>query len=435
VIVQKLSPSLRKAAGNATWLLVDRLVRLFLSLLVGAWVARYLAPSQYGLYNYGFAFVSLFQTFTGLGLQQILVRDLVNNSEEKDAILGTAFWLRIIAGIATVPLIVGLNILLRPDDATAHWIVGAISLSLIFQPFDVIEFWFVSQVQSKQTVIAKSAAFFIINACKVILIVLSAPVLAFAIAVSAEVALNAIGLVIAYRAQSNFMKLWFFSCRWAKKLLEDSWTLILCAMVISIYMRTDQLMLAQMSGDEVVGLYSAAAKVSEMWFFIPAALVQSATPSIIEARQFNMRLYYKRIEKLLKVIVFLSYCIAIIVTLGSSYVIILLFGEDFSDSASILSIHIWTGVFVSMGLVAGVWTTTEGLMIFSFVATASGAALNICLNLLLIPIYGGIGAAIATVIAQVMASFAAFLVFPRARCFFFCQLRALLPNPFVLLNR
>jgi PST family polysaccharide transporter len=157
---------LRHVAGNSAWLLTDRVVRLGLGLLVNIWMARYLGPDRFGLFNYAAAFVALFFPVVTLGLDSLVVRDLARDPSHKDEILGTVFVLRITGAIVSCVLAVGLILFLRPDDAQVHWLVGITSLGALFQTFDTIDLWFQSQLQSRFTVYAKNAAFLLLAATK-----------------------------------------------------------------------------------------------------------------------------------------------------------------------------------------------------------------------------------------------------------------------------
>ncbi|SRR5579883_1623532 len=426
IVTQKFSPSLRKIIGNTAWLFGDRVLRMGVGLFVGVWIARYLGPEQFGLFNYVIAFASLFDTVANLGLNSIVVRNLVREPSCKNEVLGTAFILKLSAQIVALLLAVGSVFLLHPYNNQNHWLVGIIAAGMIFEAFDVIDFWFQSQLQSKYTVLAKNLGFILTNLGKIILLHMRAPLIMFACIWSVEIALGAMGLVIAYQFQGHLLKAWRYSLSYAKGLLKDSWTLILSSIVIMIYMRTDQLMLGQMLDAQAVGVYSAAVKISELWYFVPVAITNSVFPLIIEAKKISEKLYYQRIHKLFCLLTILSYIVAIIVTFTSSHLITLFFGKDYIQAGAILTIHIWTGLFVSLGLVRSSWTTTEGLMSFAFASSAIGALINIALNYFFIQSYGAIGSAISTVIAQIFASYIANLFFPMTRKIFWLQTKAII---------
>ena len=113
-MLNKLSPGLRQVIGNTAWLFSEKILQLGLGLLVGVWVARYLGPEKFGLFNYAITFVAMFSPFANLGLDGIVVRDVARDPSNKDETLGTAFALKLIGGIVTLILAVGTIFLLNP---------------------------------------------------------------------------------------------------------------------------------------------------------------------------------------------------------------------------------------------------------------------------------------------------------------------------------
>jgi PST family polysaccharide transporter len=423
----KSSDRFRGIIANTGWLFADRILRMGVGLFVGVWVARYLGVQQFGVFNYATAFVALFSTLSTLGLDAIVVRSIVREPEKRLQILGTTFWLKLIGGIAALVLAVSSIIVVRHDDQLTISLVAILASVGIFQAFDTIDLWFQSQVQSKYTVIAKNTAFVIIALVKVTLISIHAPLIAFACTSLGEVSLGAIGLIISYKIRGYSPWLWPWSSPLAKTLLKESWPLILSGVTIMIYMRIDQIMLGQMIGDKAVGLYSAATRISEVWYFIPVAIASSVSPAIYAAKEVSEALYYQRIEQLLRLLSWLSIVFAVPMSFLSGTIITVLFGKSYEASASILAIHIWASLFVFMGVGTSSWFIAEGLTQFALRRTIIGAITNVFLNIFLIPAYGGVGAAIATVISQAFATFFSNATHPKTRKIFKLQVKCLLP--------
>jgi len=397
---------LQKILGNISWLLLDRVLRMGVGLVVGVWVARYLGPQQFGLYSYAIAFVSLFSAIATLGLDNIVVRDLVNYPDQKNTILGTTFILKLIAGIGTWFLVIIGSYLVHLHDAQVFWIITIIAAGFIFQAWDTIDFWFQSQVQSRYTIYAKSTAFILVSLVKVFLIIGQAPLVAFAWAGLAEVMIGAIGLSLIYWQQGFSVNIInFVSTQTAIQLLKDSMPLILSGFVIMIYMRVDQIMIAQISGDQEVGFYSAAVRVAEIWFFIPMVIVPSVFPNLLKTWQSNQQLFYKKLQSLYNLMAIFSYLIAIPITFLSGFIIQILFGSKYSNSASILSILVWSNLFVNLGVARSSFLTAMNWNQLHFLTVAIGCCINIGCNMVLIPRYGGIGAAIATCISYGFATY------------------------------
>ena len=427
----KSRSELRLILANTSWLFADRILRMGASLFVGVWVARYLGVEKYGLFSYAGAFTALFRSIATLGLDSLVIRQLVRHPTSKTEILGTTFWLKLLGGMIALLLAVICALLLRQGDPVTIWLIIILAGTGIFKAFDTIDLWFQSQVRSKYTVIAKNTAFIIVTLIKITLITVRAPLLAFAGAVLAEFSFAAIGLVIMYRLEGESLRLWRWSLSTAQGLLKESWSLILSGLTIVIYMKMDQIMLGQIVGDGAVGIYSAATRISEVWYFIPTAISSSVAPKLYAAKEESETLYYRRLKQLIQVLVILALVIALPMTFLSGTIMTLLFGQGYAAAGSVLAIHIWASVFVFMGVATSSWFVAEGLTNFSFRRTLAGAIINIGLNFLLIPQYGGIGAAIATVISQAVASFFGNAMHSQTRKIFWIQVTSIFP----VLNR
>jgi len=419
------SQNLQKILPNIGWLFADRILRMGVGLLVGVWVARYLGPEKFGLYSYALAFVALFGVLSALGLDNIVVRDIVRDPSTKDEIMGTTFALKLLGGTIGLLMTTTGIFLVRPHDTLMHTLVAIIAAGLVFQSFETFTFWFQSQVQAKYIVYAKNGAFLLIALVKIVLILYRAPLVAFAWAALAEIILGSAGLALAYRTKGHFVGLWRGSLSRARTLLGDSWPLILAGMAIVVYMKIDQIMLGEMLGNQAVGIYSAATRVSEIWYFIPVAIVSSAAPSIVEAKKMGENLYYQKVEKLFRLVAALAVSIVIPMSFFSGHVIHLLYGPAFIGAGPVLAIHIWAAVFVFLGVAQGPWTLNEGLMKLSLQRTVIGAVANVALNLLMIPKIGVIGAAIATLVAQALSACILNRFDSRTRRIFSLQMQAL----------
>lgn len=421
----KLGGEMRAIIANTGWLFADRILRMGVGLFMTVWVARYLGVEQFGILNYATAFVALFSPISTLGLDAIVVRSIVREPEKKEEILGTAFWLKLPGGIAAFILALSTIFVVRYNDHLTIFLVAILSSVGIFQSFDIIDLWFQSQVQSKYTVIAKNTVFIIITMIKIILIMMQARLLAFAWVLLAETALGAVGLIIVYRVKGNSILLWRWSFSLAKTLIKESWPLILSGLTVMIYMRIDQIMLGEMLGDKAVGIYSAATRISEVWYFIPTAITSSFAPAIFAAKQKSEVLYYQRIKQLVSLMLVLSVIISLPMTFISEPIIMILFGNNYVAAGSVLAIHIWSSVFVFMGMATSSWFIAEELTHFSMYRTMVGAIINIILNLFLIPKYAGVGAAISTLISYAFAGFLIHAIHPKTQKIFKIQINSI----------
>ncbi|GAB6270451.1 MAG: flippase [Smithella sp.] len=396
-----------------------------MGLLVGVWIARYLGPEQFGLLSYALAFVALFTAIANLGLNGIVVRDLVQDPSKAETTMGTSFVLSMLGGFSAFCLSLLAISYAKPDNELAKFIVVLLSLLMVFKATDVVRYWFESQVQSKYVVWMENGVFLAISAVKIGLILASAPLISFVWAIFVEALIVAVGLLGIYAWRGGKLTAWRFRFARAKVLLTDSWPLILSGLAIMVYMRIDQIMLGQMLGDESVGIYSAAVRISEVWYFIPMIIVASVFPSIIEAKKKSETLYYQRIQKLYDIMVLLALSLALLMTFLSDWVITLLFGNAYQQSGPVLAIHIWAGIFVFLGVASGKWFLIEGLQKYAFYRTLFGAVVNIVLNLIMIPKFGVLGAAWATVISYAAAGLFSDVLQKKTRTIFKMKLRSL----------
>lgn len=404
------------------WLFGDKVLRMGGGLVVGVWLARYLGTEQFGTLNYATAFVALFTPIATLGLDALVIRDILQEDLDRGVLLGTTFGLKLIGGLACLVISVLSILLFRADSQLTIEVVAIMAAATIFQSFDTIDFWFQSQVMSKHTVVVKNTAFVVVSLLRIALITTQASLISFVWLILLEVVLSAVGLVCSYQFQRLSMSSWRWSSSTAMDLLKESWPLILSGLSIMIYVQIDRIMLGQMLGNRAVGIYSAATRISEVWYFIPMAIVSSVAPAIYEAKKISEELYYQRIKKLMKLMLLLSLILSLLISLFSKYLIIQLFGDSYLQAVDILSIHIWASVFVFLGVSTSPWFVAEQLTIYSFYTTAVGAIMNIAINLFLIPKYGGVGAAIATVISYASASLLLNAVDARTRKIFKIQI-------------
>ncbi len=396
----------------------EQILRMVAGLLVGIWVARYLGSEQFGVFSYAIAFASLFSSIAKLGLDGIVVRDLVKEPELRDVYLGTAFWLKLIGALLMLG-IVAIAMQLTTSDSLTNLYILIIASGAIFQSFEVIDFYFQSKVLSKFVSICKMTQLFISSLFKLYFIFTGGELIYFVLITLVDQVTLSLSLYIAYRFQKLGSFYRCFNKSIAKQLLKESWSLVFNGLIIMVYMRIDQIMIKQMLGESELGLFSAAVRLSEVWYFIPVIISTSLFPSIVNAKKISDELYYKRLQRLYTFMIWLAIIIALPMTFLSNWLVILLYGEDYRGAGQVLTIHIWAGVFVFIGVASSKWFISEGLQRHLTINTVVGAIINVILNLFLIPKYGIYGAAIATVISQALASYVMNILFRRTYLNFF----------------
>jgi len=389
---------------NTSWLLGEKVLRLLVALFVGIWVARYLGPKQFGLLNYAQSFVGLFMVIASMGLDSIVVKELVNDKSTINKTLGTAFILKLIGAII-VFLLIYISIHLTSNDSETNFLIYIIMLGTIGQAFNVIDLFFQSQVISKYAVYANLGSMLISSCAKIILILSEAPLIAFAIVSTIDVFVVAIGLLYFYSKQGFNIFSWQISLVQGKKLLSLSWPLILSGFVVSIYMKIDQVMIKEFLDNESVGYYAAAVKVSSIWLFLPMIIANSLFPAIINAKNISYALYYERLQKMYILIIWFAIVFAIFVSVFAKGIVYFLYGKAYMLSSNVLIIHVWSGIFIGLLAVSGKWYIIENLTKHIFMRNAIGLLINVGMNIILIPIYSIKGAAFATLVSYFFSGY------------------------------
>ena len=398
---------------NTSWLFGEKILRMIVALFVGIWVARYLGPEKFGLLSYAQSFVALFAVVAGLGLDSLVVRELVKDESRAETLLGTSFFLKIFGAFCML-IFLAIALQFTSNDFYTKALIFIIASASIFQSFNVVDFYFQSKVMSKYIVYANVISLLFSSVVKITLIISNSSLEAFVWVVLFDSIILAIGYLYYFFKHSDFkIQKLIFSKSTAILLLKDSWPLILSGIVISIYMKIDQVMIKQLLGNEEVGQYSAAVRISEAWYFIPGVIASSLFPAIINAKKHSEELYYKRLQRLYNLMVWIAIAIAIPVTFLSDSIINLMYGGQYNQAGGVLLIHIWSGIFVFLGVANSQWLLIENLNKISMYNAAIGSIINVVLNLILIKKIGIVGAAWASLASYSFSAY--FLLFFRKK--------------------
>lgn len=385
--------------ANLNWLFADKVLRLLGGLIIGIWIARYLGPEQFGIFNYALAFVALFGAVAKLGIDQIVVRDLTGSPEKQGAILGTTFALKLVAGLIALILVLPAAWLAQDGDGTFMILIGVVAAGMLFNALDAYDIYYQAHVMSRYVVYARSASFLLFSAVRVGLIFGEYPLVYFAAAATLEIALGGIVLVWSYQRKHATEQKWYFHRETMASLLKDGWPLIISSALIVVHTRIDQVMIGQMLGHAEVGIYSAAIRLSESWLFVPLIIVQTVTPYLLKLRETNVSYYQIRLFQLYSLMFWLGTLVGVGAFLFGEFFVVLLFGEEYRAAFLPLVLTIWTGIFISQSVARGVWMVGENLQGYRLANNLIAVPMNIALNWLLIPKYGVVGASVASLIS------------------------------------
>jgi len=392
-----------KYFSNSVWLLLEKILRIVVGLFIGVWIIRYLGPDQFGTLSYIGSFVGIFGSIASLGVDVILVRELVKTHDRRDELLGTAFGIKLLgATISIILLVIGTTF--TSNDQYTNFLILIISPLIIFNSFNVVDLYFQSIVKNKYIVYVNVVSLFISSIIKILLLLNEAPLEFFVYMVLFDSIVVAIGYLILYKKLNFSVLLWRFRLNTFKILLKDSWPLIFSGVVISLYMRIDQIMIKEMLDFHAVGQYAAAVRLSEAWYFIPVILGNTLVPAIIKAKSTSESLYYKRLQNFYTFMVWIAIFAAVSITFLSEFIINILYGSSYNEAIAVLVIHVWAGVFLSLGIACGKWYLAENYTIGALKKAILGLSFNLLGNYILIPMYGIQGAAISTLFGHLAAN-------------------------------
>ena len=384
---------------NTSWLFAEKFLRMVVGLFIGVWVARYLGPDKFGLLSYAHSFVGLFTIFATLGLDEVVVRELVKDESRRDSLVGTTFWLKLF-GAFLVLLVLAFAINFTSNDVDTHILVFIIASATIFQSFNIVDFYFQSKILSKFVAYANFISLFISTIVKIALILSHASLLAFAWVILFDSFVLACGFIYFFLKHSTFrIKYLIFYKSTAIDLLKDSWPLIFSGGVLMIQARIDQVMIKEMLGSLEVGYYSVAMRLIEAVAFIPMLLKSSLYPSIQSAKIQSKALYQDRLLNFYRLNFLFFLVLAIPIFIFAEPIIVLLFGIEYQPAGVLLALLSIRLFFANMGVARGTYIVTENLMKFSMLTMILGTIVNIYLNYVLIPNYGARGAIVATIVS------------------------------------
>jgi O-antigen/teichoic acid export membrane protein len=416
-----------KYFNNTLWLFVSKILGFFSAIFVGAWVARYLGPETFGLLAYSNSLVALFLPIAMIGLNDIIVKELVNSKSkiEISKILGTAFFIKLLFGLISLIIFCSF-IFLNKDFLEVRLLILIFSSFLIFQSLEVFDFYFQSQVKSKFVVYARIIAVSVASILKIILININVSVEYFAIVIILEFLITHFFTFLYFNKTKIKISVCSIDKSYVFNLLKRSWPLFLSGMMYIIYVKIDQIMVKEILGANAAGLYAVSINLSEVWYFIPNIIAASFFPAILLYKSKDQKIYYKRITNLYSLLFWLAIFISLFITFFGEWIVEFLYGFKYIKSYEVLSIYIWSNVFFFFTTISSKWLVAEGFYMHSFYRNISGAILNIVLNIVFLNKYGLNGAAISTLISYAFVGLIYDLFFKELRINFKMKLKSIL---------
>lgn len=393
-----------KTMKNTGWLIGGKIIQMLLSLFVGVLTSRYLGPSNLGLVNYGLTYTTFFASLCSLGINSVLVKEIIDNPDKEGTVIGTSLVLRAISSFLSMFAIFGICFLVDNDEPLTIFVVFLCSLGVIFQISETFNYWFQSKLKSKFTAIAILIGYIATSVYRVVLMITEQPVQYFALATSIDYLVVGIFLIVSYFANGG--RRLSFSWSYAKALLGRSWHFIIPGLMVAVYSQTDKFMLKQMISEAEIGYYSTALTVCNMWCFVLAAIIDSFYPSIMELhKNNNIEQCKKRNKQLYAIVFYTAVVVSSIICLFAPLIIQILYGEAYAPSVNPLRIITWYTAFSYLGVARNAWIVSNNRQKYLTWIYLGSAVANVALNIVLIPLLGSSGAALASLGAQIFTIF------------------------------
>jgi O-antigen/teichoic acid export membrane protein len=434
----------RKYFLNTSWMFIDRMVRLGAVFVTGVYMARALGDAQFGHLNYASGFVGLFITLTAMGLDEIVVRDLVRHPERRDELLGSAALMKLIGALLLL-VFVFVGSFVNGMDLFTTTLVMVIAVAEVFKPWSVIEYHFQSRVEGRLIAfvnILQTAASTLFKLALCVLLmsgglrdwlssngfviqegITASPLKWFAWSYVVDGAAAAIGFTVAYLRTGQRMRMWRATKDMMKHLLQQSWPLIIYGVALLVHARIDQVMIYDVLKDRIgpaaayaeVGQYSVALKMIEALGFLPVIIQKSLAPAITRARMEDRLKYEDRLLNQYRLLFLLFLVTSIPLYFLAEPIIVLFYGEPYRMAGQLLALFAIRLFFTNMGVAKSSFITNEGLFKYALSTAIVGATLNIVMNYYLIPPLKSSGAIIATIGSFLVSTFIMDLFFKETR--------------------
>ena len=392
---------------NTSWIMVGRLIQLGLTFVTTMLVTRYLGPSEYGRLTYVFSYIQLFLPICTLGLNDIIVKTLIDNKKDTDEIMGTVLGMRLIVSLISMICSVALVSLIN-NDVQYRSIAILQSLTLLFYSFDSIIYFFQANLLSKNVGIALSFSYILSSIYKIAGIVLHKDIMWFAFGMALDYIVLGIVLFIVYLKNNHKI---VFSKTWVKTLLSRSSYYLISGLLVVIYGKvSDILLLGKLVDETSVGYYSAGVMLCNAWPFVLTAIIDAANPIIIDLFNKDKELFKKRIRQLYSAIIYISLLAALAIFVLGDFVINLLYGKDYLPGVIPFKIYAFSTAFSYLGVARTAWMQCNDKTRYEIYIALFGAVVNIILNYVLIKNFGINGAAIAAVLTQFLTNFVLMLL-------------------------
>ncbi len=409
--------------NNVSWIFFGNVAHALLKFVLDAVVARLLSLNDNGMLTYASSLISFVSVICGFGFSSVITREFVEDEENTGRLLSSCVLAQIVAGAVAIGVLQVIIRFMAPNEPELYPIVFLQSLTTILGSLSLLVYWFRYKNKPKMVAIQRLAAFFICGVARVLVLCLTDSLTLYVCATLIETFLFSLFLGVSFiRVYRGSLKFSLFA---VKKILKSSYPFIFSALLLMIYAHTDKIMLKSLMDNEAVALYSAAAHLAAAISMIPATLIEGFRPEVMELKFKDEALCHKRFRQLYAIIFWVSIAYCLFVMLFAKQIILIVYGEKYLGAVSCLSTVVWYSAFSYFGAINNMYMVAEHKGKWVQITTLAGALCNVVLNYLLIPMWGINGAAIASLLTQVVANFAMMWVVKDLRPGFYNLIRGI----------
>lgn len=386
-----------KILPNTFSLIGTRLVAILLGMATQAVLARGLGVERFGFFTYGFAYLSVFSVAASLGLDTLLIREITRMPQRVSALIGSAMTLKAVASIAALLLaLAGLTLL--PANSVRTLSTGLLSFMIFTNIFQTARSYFDAGLRSHRLLGLE----LLIRSLTLILVVLvlrSGGELIACILVFLVMEYANAGFVLGmFTKDSKLRPTMDFDT--ALGLLSKTWPLALQCLCYVVYFRIDMLMLEYYRGIKEVGYYSPAYAIMAGLLFVPDALSRSLFPRLTTEVLQNGTPSVDFLLRLVKYFAMVAVPIVIAGSMLAEPIVVFLFGPDFTPAAAPLRCLFWGLGAIFFSYPMSLLLLAQGRQYLTLRVTVVMMLFNIGMNLITIPRWGMMGAAITTVFTE-----------------------------------
>lgn len=420
-------PHIATILANATLLVSERVVRLLVSFVVMGFVARTLGAANFGLLSYALSFVALATPIATLGLEAVAVRELIKRPDSSARIVSTVMVMRFVASLASMLITYTLARIFDPHGSIVSHLTIVASLILAFQSLEALDYLFLARQRARPLAVARIAGSLAASALKIGLVFMNADLIYFALAHGVEALFIGGCVLLAFKRSFGETVRLRLDRAEAAGLLNDSWPLIASSLLVIVFMRLDQMMLAQLATIEDVGRYSAAIRVVELWVFLPSIVLRAIYPHLVAVSSDPAR-FESILRRVFHAALWGSIALVAVNIFLVRWVVPVLYGPEYAQSVPIASVLLFCLLFMVSGEVRAQVLFILNLKKFHFPSALLGIVVLVVLNVWLIPLYGGIGAAVATLAGYAASAVGSSFLFAPTRWIGRLQIAAFSPK-------